>query len=549
MKTPQSIRPRDLGLQHVEGQPDGWLDVCALDEIADQRGRAIVVRGTDVALLRDGDAVHALGGTCPHRGGPIADGQVIDGKVVCPLHLWDFDLATGISPFDPRDTLPRFEARVREGRVEIDASSVPRGPGRPDVYLGPWIRRGSVDRGMYTVHHLADGLAPFVEAMGSERFEPSLDRGRRYASLDDVVFLPAQLSRLPLLDEDVVDTSVVLGTRAARPLTVDIPLVVSHMSFGALSREAKVALATGAHDAGTAICSGEGGMHPDERAAAGRYVLEMASGYFGWTEEAIAQADAVEIKCGQGAKPGLGGLLPGTKVTEEIAAVRGIPAGTTSHSPARFRDIDSVAALGERLTWIRSVNPGIPIGIKVASGRVASDVAAAIDAGADYVIIDGLGGGTGAAPVHVKDHVGIPSWVALHRARQWLDDHGHGDVQLVVTGGFRSPDEMAKAMALGADALALASAALMAIGCQQYRACHRGSCPVGIATQAPALRDRFDETVSAERLATFLKAATAMMTDYCRITGRRSLVELSRDDLTALRPEVGGLLDLAVMAS
>lgn len=542
MKTPQSIRPRDLGLE-----ADGWVDVCALDEIADQRGRAVVVRGTDVAVLRDGDAVHALGGTCPHRGGPIADGQVVDGKVVCPLHLWDFDLATGISPFDPRDSLPRFEARVRDGRVEIDAGSVPRGPGRPEVYLGPWIRRGAVDRGMYTVHHLADGLGPFVEAMGSERFEPSLDTGRRYASLEDVVFLPAQLARLPLLDEEPVDTTVRLGSRAARPLELDIPLVVSHMSFGALSREAKVALAAGAAAAGTAICSGEGGMHPDERAAASRYVLEMASGYFGWTEEAIGRADAVEIKCGQGAKPGLGGLLPGSKVTEEIAAVRGIPAGTTSHSPSRFRDLDSIDALAERLRWIRSVNPGIPIGIKVAAGRVEADVAAAVDAGADYLIVDGLGGGTGAAPVHVKDHVGIPSWVALHRARAWLDDHGHGDVELVVTGGFRTPDEMAKAMALGADAVALASASLMAIGCQQYRACHRGSCPVGIATQAPALRDRLDEEVSAERLATFLKAAAAMMTDYCRITGRRALVDLCRDDLTALRPEVGELLDLELM--
>jgi glutamate synthase domain-containing protein 2/nitrite reductase/ring-hydroxylating ferredoxin subunit len=543
MRSPQQIRPTDLGLD-----ADGWIEVCDLDDITDGRGRAVVVRGNDVALLRDGGQVHALGGTCPHRGGPIADGQVVDGKVVCPLHLWDFDLATGISPFDPRDSLPRYDARVRDGKVEIDASSVPRGPGRPDVYLGPWIRRGAVDRGMYTVQHLADGLKPFVEAMGSERFEPSLDKGRRYASLDDVVFLPTQLARLPLLDDETVATEVRLGTRAPEPLLLGIPLLVSHMSFGALSREAKVALATGSHQAGTAICSGEGGMHPDERAAAGRYVVEMASGYFGWSEEAVAVADAVEIKCGQGAKPGLGGLLPGSKVTEEIAAVRGIPAGTDSHSPSRFPDIASVADMAERLRWIRSINPRIPIGIKVAAGRVADDVAAAVDAGADYVIVDGLGGGTGAAPVHVKDHVGIPSWVALHRARTWLDAHGHADVQLVVTGGFRTPDEMAKVLALGADAVALASASLMAIGCQQYRACHRGTCPVGIATQAPALRDRFDTEVSAERLATFLTAASGMITDFCRITGRHSVGELSRDDLTALRPDVAELLDLELMA-
>src|SRR6476646_10764059 len=151
METPQSIRPRDLGLD-----AEGWIDICALDDIEDHRGHALVVKGTDVAVMRDGDEVHALGGTCPHRGGPSADGQVIDGKVICPLHLWDFDLATGISPFDPRDSPPR-----------------------PEVYLGPSLRRGAVDRGMYTVHHLADGLNPSVEAMGSERFEPSLDQGRR----------------------------------------------------------------------------------------------------------------------------------------------------------------------------------------------------------------------------------------------------------------------------------------------------------------------------------------------------------------------------------
>ena len=542
MQTPGQITPRDLGLE-----AEGWTDVGALDDITDGRGMALVIKGTDVAVLRDGDTVHALGGTCPHRGGPIGDGQVVDGKVICPLHLWDFDLATGISPFDPRDQLPVYGARVNGDRVEVDADTVPCGPGRPDVYLGPWIRRGSVDRGMYTVQHLADGLKPFVEAMGSERFEPSLDHGRRYASLDDVVFLPNQLAHLPLLDHETVGTSVALGTRAPKPLVLDIPLMVSHMSFGALSREAKIALATGANAAGTAICSGEGGMLPAEREAAGRYVLEMASGYFGWSEEGIAVADAVEIKCGQGAKPGLGGLLPGAKVTDEIASVRGIPKGTDSHSPSRFPDINFPADLAERLRWIRSINPQIPIGIKVAAGRIEDDVATAIDCGADYLIIDGLGGGTGAAPTHVKDHVGIPSWVALHRTRTWLDAHGHDDVQIIVTGGFRTPEEMAKALAIGADAVALASASLMAIGCQQYRACNRGTCPVGIATQAPALRSRLDPEVSAERLATFLTAATNVITDFCRITGHREVSELCRDDLTSLRPETAELLGMEVM--
>jgi glutamate synthase domain-containing protein 2/nitrite reductase/ring-hydroxylating ferredoxin subunit len=525
----------------------GWQPVCRLDEIPDGRGRPVMLKGTDVAVIRDGDRVFAVGGTCPHRGGPIADGIVVNGKAVCPLHLWDFDLRTGISPFNPADRIPTYGARVNEDMVEVDADSVPRGPGRPDVYLGKWIRRGAMDRGMYAVHHLADGLKPFVEAMSSERFEPGSDTGRRYASLDDIVFKPAQLARLPLLDHEPVDTSVVLGTRSAKPLRLAIPLFVSHMSFGALSVEAKVALAKGSRLAGTAIGSGEGGMHPRERAEAGAYIFEMASGYFGWTEEAIAAADAIEIKIGQGAKPGLGGLLPGPKVIGEIAAVRGLPEGQDAHSPARFPDINSLQDLQRRLKDIRSITGGTPIGVKLAAGDVEADTAAALEAGADWITVDGLGGGTGAAPVHVKDHVGVPGFVGLYRARKFLEDHGVDDVQLVATGGFRTPDEMAKALALGADAVALATASLLAIGCQQYRACHRGTCPVGIATQQAQLRMRLDPDISAERLTTFLTAATTMITDFCRITGKHRVGDLSRSDLATLRPDVARRTDLEYM--
>jgi methylamine---glutamate N-methyltransferase subunit C len=415
------------------------------------------------------------------------------------------------------------------------------------VYLGQWTRRGAIDRGMYVVHHLADGLRPFVEAMSTERFEPGHDQGRRYASLDDVVFKPAQLARLPLLDDEPVDTSVVLGTRSAKPLRLAIPLFVSHMSFGAISVEAKVALAKGSRLAGTAIGSGEGGMHPREREEAGAYIFEMASGYFGWTEEAIAQADAIEIKIGQGAKPGLGGLLPGRKVTGEIASVRGLPEGVDAHSPSRFRDINSLEDLKRRMQEIRSITGGAPIGVKFAAGDVEADTAAAVEAGADWITVDGLGGGTGAAPVHVKDHVGVPGFVGLYRAKKFLEDQGVDDVQIVATGGFRTPDEMAKALAMGADAVALATASLLAIGCQQYRACHRGTCPVGIATQEAELRMRLDPEISAQRLFTYLTAATTMITDFCRITGRHRVGDLARTDLATLRPDVARRTDLEYM--
>lgn len=534
--------PHDFG-RDVEG----WIEVCPLTEIDDKRGRAVMIRGTDVAVMRDGDRVHALGGVCPHRGGQIADGTVVNHSAVCPQHLWDFDLRTGISTTNPRDRLPRFEARVRDGRVEVDASSVPMGPGRPDEYLGPWLRRGANDRGMKTIHSLAKGGRPQVASMGSRRVDPTKAAGGRYPSLDDLTFLPAQLDRLPLLGDEPVDTSVHLGTRAARPLELAIPMLVSHMSYGALSPESKVALANGSRAVGTATCSGEGGMLPAERDAAGIYVLEMASGYFGWGEDTVARADAVELKIGQGAKPGLGGTLPAAKVTPEIAAVRGLEPGVDAHSPARFEDLNTPEDLANRIEWIRSVNPGIPIGIKVAAGHVEADIAVAVEAGADYLTVDGFGGGTGAAPVHVRDQVGIPSWVAVHRARTWLDDHGHDDIQLIVTGGFRTPDEIAKGLALGADAVALATAAMMAIGCQQYRACHRGTCPVGIATQDPVLRSRFDVAISSKRLETFLTAAAAEVVDYCRITGHRSVAELSRSDLAALQSDTAALVDVPLM--
>ncbi|MEW6582565.1 MAG: glutamate synthase-related protein [Actinomycetota bacterium] len=514
-----------------------WTAVCRLDEIVVGRGVVRHVNGAEVALMRDGDAVHAVSNLCPHRGGQLGDGSVDAGRVVCPLHSWDFDLATGISPYDPRDTIPVYGCRVRDGVVEVDAATVPAAPPRPSGYLSAWARRGAHDRGMYEVHHLAAGDGPAVEAMGSLRRDPGAPPEAR-PGLGSLVFRPAQLDRMPLLGDEPVDTAVTLGSRAAVPLRIDIPIFVSHMSYGALSPEAKEALARGASAAGTAIASGEGGAHPRERAHAARYVFEMASGYFGWTEENVRAADAIEVKIGQGAKPGMGGTLPAGKVTPEIAAVRGVPPGAAVHSPARFPDIDSVDALRRRVDEIRAVTGGRPVGVKLAAGHVERDVAAALEAGADWITVDGLGGGTGAAPLHVKDHVGLPSPFAVHRARRFLDAQGVTDVQLVATGGFRTPDEMAKALALGADAVALATASLMAIGCQQYRACHAGTCPVGIATQDPRLRGRLDVAESARRLTAFLRGATAQIVDYARICGRSRVGDLGREDLASLDADV-----------
>jgi glutamate synthase domain-containing protein 2 len=214
------------------------------------------------------------------------------------------------------------------------------------------------------------------------------------------------------------------------------------------------------------------------------------------------------------------------------------------HSPARFRDLATPADLRRRVDELRELTGGVPIGIKFAAGHVERDVAAALEAGADFITVDGLGGGTGAAPVHVKDHVGLPSPFAVARARAFLDAQGVADVQLVATGGYRTPDECAKVLALGADAVALATASLMAIGCQQYRACHAGTCPVGIATQLQELRDRLDIGISAQRLSAFLTGTTRLMTDYARICGRHRLADLSRDDLASLDAELAHAMNL-----
>lgn len=515
-----------------------WVEVCPLEEIPDGRGVRRSVNGTELAVMRDGDEAFAVVDLCPHRGGPLSDGRVEAGRVICPLHGWDFHLATGISPYDPRDRVAAYPTRVVDGVVEVDAAAVPPAPPRPDVYLGAWARRGAPDRGLHLIAMLAAGAMPPLEAMGSLRAEPGVQRGRTIPTLDDLVFRPAQLDRVPLLGEEPVETRTVLGARAARPLVLDTPLFVSHMSFGALSAEAKEALARGASAAGTAIASGEGGPLPAERDNASRYILELASGRFGWTDENARRAQAIEIKIGQGAKPGLGGTLPGAKVTAEIAAVRGVAPGTTVHSPARIRELTCAADLRRLIDGVRAITDGVPVGVKFAAGAVERDLEVAVDAGADWVTLDGLGGGTGAAPTHVKDHVGIPSVMALIRARDWLDRQGVTDVQLVVTGGFRTPDEMAKALALGADAVALASAALIAAGCQQYRACNSGGCPVGIATQDPRLRARLEVDRSAERVARYLTVATGMIVDYARICGRRRLGDLDRGDLVSLNRDL-----------
>jgi glutamate synthase domain-containing protein 2 len=338
---------------------------------------------------------------------------------------------------------------------------------------------------------------------------------------------------------------LVIGPRAVKPLVLSIPLFVSDMSYGALSEEAKVALAKGAELAGTGICSGEGGMLSEEQAANSRYLYELASARFGFSWDKLEKVQAFHFKGGQGAKTGTGGHLPGAKVSGKIAAVRGLPEGQPAISPARFPDWTGLAPYRDFAAEVRARTGGIPIGFKLSAQHVEKDIDAALEIGVDYIILDGRGGGTGAAPLIIRDNISVPTIPALARARRHLDRCGAGNVTLVATGGLRTPADFAKALALGADGVAISNAALQAIGCIGMRACHTNNCPVGIATQQPHLRARLPVDLAAERLARFFAAAVELMQVLARAAGHRHLNEFSNDDLTTFKAEMAQLAGIA----
>ena len=403
-------------------------------------------------------------------------------------------------------------------------------PAGEEEYLGPW-RRTSDDRErhMADIHAIAESGRSIIEPMGARK--PGV-------SWDDLLFKGAQLARLPLNEDEPVRTETILGPDARQPLVIDTPIYVSHMSFGALSREIKIALAKGSAAVGSAICSGEGGILDDELQSAHKFIFEYVPNQYSVTDDYLQRVDAIELKFGQSAKPGMGGHLPGSKVTGEVAQVRGRPEGRDIISPSRFPDIRTPDDLRQKVEWLREKSGGKPIGIKLAAGHIEADLEFALAAAPDFITLDGRSGATGAAPKVVKNSASVPTLFAVARARKVLDQMRAGNVSLVVTGGMRISSDFAKALALGADAVAIASAALMAAGCQQYRICNTGRCPVGITSQDPELRSRLNIEKSAERLANFLRVSTEELKTFARLTGNNNVHNLSLNDLCTTNSEI-----------
>lgn len=401
-------------------------------------------------------------------------------------------------------------------------------------YPKEFVRQDDTCRYMKEIHEMAVTGRSISASMGTEMPMPLWD---------DILILGAQLDPMPLDEHAEVDTTTVIGKHAEKPLVLENPVYISHMSFGALSREAKISLAKGSAMAHSAMCSGEGGILPEEMEAADKYIFEYVGNLYSVTPENLRNADAIEIKIGQGTKPGMGGHLPGEKVTKEISEVRNKPMGKDVIAPSRFPGIETRDDLKNLITQLRYASEGRPIGVKIAAGRIERDLAFCVYAEPDFITIDGRGGATGSSPKLLRDSSSVPTIYALHRARKYLDSVG-SDISLVITGGLRVSSDFAKAIAMGADAVAVASAPLIAMACQQYKICGTGMCPMGIATQDEDLRTRLQTDAAAARVANFLNVSLEELKMFARITGHERLHDLSVEDLCTINREISGYTDI-----
>ena len=527
------------------------IKIAHRSNLEDRKPTYALVEGVDLVIVKYDDRVSVLYGRCHHRGALLADGYIDGENLICGVHGWDYRYDTGVSEYNNEEVLHKFTAIIENDAVFVDQKEIldfkkehPPVFNR-DEYLGAYADTHPEDTEPYTLYikELAkNGLKNYGHHGPSESM--GVDRNT-LPKWEEIQFLPAQLASRPLFDEHDVSTSVVIGPRAKKPLQLDIPVFVSDMSFGALSREAKIALSKGAELAGTGICSGEGGMLPEEQESNSRYFYELASGKFGFSWDKVQKAQAFHFKGGQGAKTGTGGHLPGSKVTKEIAEVRGLKQGQTAISPAAFPDMITAEDFKNFAHQVREKTGGIPIGFKIAASHIEADIDFAIRVGVDYIILDGRGGGTGSAPSILRNNINVPTIPALARARKYLDQVDANDVTLVITGGLRVADDFAKALMMGADAIAVSNSALQAIGCLGMRACSTNNCPVGIATQKESLRSRIIVESSAKQLYNFFNATNDLIKVVARACGHDDISKFNINDLSTLNYEIHRLTGIS----
>ena len=421
--------------------------------------------------------------------------------------------------------------------------------------------------------------APRTEPIQSATFTPAVNAEIRRAAatgiydirgggakravphFDDLLFLGASVSRYPLEGyRETCDTSVTLGTRYAQnPIKLDIPITIAGMSFGALSGPAKEALGRGATAAGTSTTTGDGGMTAEERGHSDKLVYQYLPSRYGMNPDDLRKADAIEMVVGQGAKPGGGGMLLGQKISDRVADMRNLPKGIDQRSACRHPDWTGPDDLEIKLTELREITQWkIPIYVKIGATRPYFDTTLAVKAGADVVVIDGMQGGTAATQDVFIEHVGLPTLAFIRPAVKALQDLGmHRKVQLVVSGGIRNGADVAKAMALGADAVSIGTAALIALGDNdpkweaEYQALgttagayddwHEGNDPAGITTQDPELMARLDPIEAGRRLKNYLKVLTLEAQTIARACGKNNLRNLEPEDLCALTIEAAAM--------
>ncbi len=393
---------------------------------------------------------------------------------------------------------------------------------------------------------------------------------QKVTHFDDLTFLSTGLTRFPLEGyRESCNTRTVIGARhASEPLVLETPIYITGMSYGALSKNAKWALGKGAAMVGSASCTGDGGMLQEERDASDKLIYQVLPSRYGFNPHHLAQAQAVEIVVGQGAKPGTGGMLMGVKVLDHIAEMRDLPAGIDQRSPTRHPDFLGPDDLIIKIEQLREATDGrVPISIKLGACRVSDDVKLAAKAGADAIVIDSMVAGTGASAEILLDHSGIPTVPAIVMAREALRELGlDGTVSLIASGGIRNGADAAKALALGADAVAIGTAALIALNCNReipesdFQAemglpaglchhCHTGKCPVGIATQDPELVKRLDPDEGAERVANFLSSMTMEMALLTRSLGKGDVRSLEPEDLAALTIEASAMARIPLVGT